>query len=59
MPRCTFGTPAMVVVVAALHLRLLHLRPVLHLGMVLVVLMRLMHPVFYACASGIVGRDVS
>ena len=53
----------MVVVVAALHLRLalhlLHLRPVLHLGMVLVVLMRLVQPAFYACASGFVGRAVS
>ena len=49
-----------VVVVAALHLRLvLHLRPVLHLGMVLVVLMRLVQPVFYNGASGIAGRAVS
>ena len=48
-----------VVVVAALHLRLLHLRPVLHLGMVLVVLMCLMQPAFYACASGFVGRALS
>ena len=41
----------MVVVVAALHLRL-----VLHLGMVLAVLMRLMQPVFCNGASGIAGR---
>ena len=58
MPRCIYGTLAMVVVVAvAPHLRLaLHLRLVLHLGMVLVVLMRLMQPVFCKRASGIAGR---
>ena len=50
-PRCIYGTLAMVVVVAALHLRL-----VLHLGMVLAVLMRLMQPVFCNGASGIAGR---
>ena len=44
----------MVVVVAALHLRL-----VLHLGMVLAVLMRRMQPVFYNGARGIAGRVLS
>ena len=60
MSRRIYGTEAMVVVVVvAPHLRLLHLRPVLHLGMVLVVLMRLVQPVFYNGASGIAGRAVS
>ena len=45
-----------VVVVVAPHLRLLHLRLVLRLGMVLVVPMRLMQPFFYVGASGIAGR---
>ena len=45
----------MVVVVAvALHLRL-----VLHLGMVMAVLMRLMQPVFYNGARGIARRVLS
>ena len=45
-------------VVVAPHLwPVLHLR-LLHLGVVLVVLRRLMQPLFYACASGFVGRDV-
>ena len=46
-----------VVVVVAPQLRLVHLR-LPHLGMVLAVMRRLMQPVFYACASGFVGRDV-
>ena len=37
----------------------LHLRLVLHLGMVLAVLMRLVQPFFYNGASGIAGRALS
>ena len=60
MSRRIYGTVAMVVVVAvAPHLRLLHLRLVLHLGMVLAVLRRLMQPVFCNAACGIAGRVLS
>ena len=42
-----------------LHLRLLYLRPALHLGMVLAVPRYLMQPVFCNAACGIAGRAES